>query len=491
MGARSGTGSAPPARSRISPAAARSGAARSRRYHSIQVALSALDRLEVRGRDSAGLHVLVAGHGLDLADADVARLIAERGVRSAVRRRARCASPTGTSRSSTRPRPRSVSSATTPRACARRSATTSCCASRCAPNRREAAVLAHTRWASVGIISEPNAHPLNQEELDGDGDAAVRRSPRSTATSTTTPTSRRSSRCASRAEITTDAKVIPALVVAPDRRGRRARRGVPLDGRVVRGLGRDRRRSRPPTPDRVLLALRGSGQALYVGLGDDCVRRRERAVRRRRGVRPLPAPRRRDDARAREPGERRARSSCSTARRAGPLAGIARLSYDGRALPVAEAELQTPRDHDARRRPRRRAALPAQGDRRGARRRSARRCAASIVERDGRLDVRLPAETLRPRRARAAARGRDPARARDRAGHARTIAGQSLAHACCASALGARPVHGRGAAPRPSCRASGSRADMSDTLVVAISQSGTTTDTNRTVDLARARGARR
>ena len=31
--------------------------------------------------------------------------------------------------------------------------------------------------------------------------------------------------------------------------------------------------------------------------------------------------------------------------------------------------------------------------------------------------------------------------------------------------------------------------DMSDTLVVATSQSGTTTDTNRTVDLARARGA--
>jgi glucosamine--fructose-6-phosphate aminotransferase (isomerizing) len=31
--------------------------------------------------------------------------------------------------------------------------------------------------------------------------------------------------------------------------------------------------------------------------------------------------------------------------------------------------------------------------------------------------------------------------------------------------------------------------DMSDTLIIAISQSGTTTDTNRTVDLARARGA--
>ena len=32
--------------------------------------------------------------------------------------------------------------------------------------------------------------------------------------------------------------------------------------------------------------------------------------------------------------------------------------------------------------------------------------------------------------------------------------------------------------------------DLTDTLVVAVSQSGTTTDTNRTVDLARSRGAR-
>src|SRR5688572_20311353 len=37
-------------------------------YLSIQIALSAIDRLEVRGRDSAGLHVLVDGHGLDLGD---------------------------------------------------------------------------------------------------------------------------------------------------------------------------------------------------------------------------------------------------------------------------------------------------------------------------------------------------------------------------------------------------------------------------------------
>ena len=78
MGAPVGPARLRPARSRTSRPAAPLGRGALAAYHSIQVALSALDRLEVRGRDSAGLHVLVAGHGLDLADPDVARLIAER-----------------------------------------------------------------------------------------------------------------------------------------------------------------------------------------------------------------------------------------------------------------------------------------------------------------------------------------------------------------------------------------------------------------------------
>ena len=36
-------------------------------FGQIEIALSAIDRLEVRGRDSAGIAVFVRGHGLDLS----------------------------------------------------------------------------------------------------------------------------------------------------------------------------------------------------------------------------------------------------------------------------------------------------------------------------------------------------------------------------------------------------------------------------------------
>ena len=47
-------------------------------FTSIQIALSALDRLEVRGRDSAGVTLLVRDHGLDFADPAVAALLERR-----------------------------------------------------------------------------------------------------------------------------------------------------------------------------------------------------------------------------------------------------------------------------------------------------------------------------------------------------------------------------------------------------------------------------
>ena len=54
-------------------------------FHSVQVALSAIDRLEVRGRDSAGLHLLVRHHGLDLDEPAVAAPRRGAHDRSAVR----------------------------------------------------------------------------------------------------------------------------------------------------------------------------------------------------------------------------------------------------------------------------------------------------------------------------------------------------------------------------------------------------------------------
>ena len=67
------------------------------------------------------------------------------------------------------------------------------------------------------------------------------------------------------------------------------------------------------------------------------------------------------------------------------------------------------------------------------------------------------------------------------------VAGQSLADAA-RRAGGRRSSTSRRSRP-PSCPGFGLRLDMSDTLVVAVSQCGTTTDTNRTVDLLRGRGA--
>ena len=95
-------------------------------YLSVQIALSAIDRLEVRGRDSAGLEIVVRGH--TLAAGDIAARVGERAdalhrSRAVRAVEARCAS-------CTRRRPRSASSATTSPRCARRSRATTCCGRR-------------------------------------------------------------------------------------------------------------------------------------------------------------------------------------------------------------------------------------------------------------------------------------------------------------------------------------------------------------------------
>src|SRR5260370_12564826 len=80
-------------------------------------------------------------------------------------------------------------------------------------------------------------------------------------------------------------------------------------------------------------------------------------------------------------------------RRAGTLLGVRRLSYDGRELPVGEADLQVPqittRDVDRGDAPH--YLLKEISEAPASFRKTLR---GKIVERDGLLDVRLPAETL-------------------------------------------------------------------------------------------------
>ncbi len=449
-------------------------------FTAVQQTLSALDRLEVRGRDSAGLHIYVWDHGLDLADPAIARLIAERSgdplftsgsVRAAGNVLSfvyKAAAEIGELGDNTRVmRTAMIADALLHLALKASTARLS--------------VLSHTRWASVGIISEPNAHPLNNEEtidgltgpyvvgaLNGDVD---NHADLKVAHGLSIP-----------GPITTDAKVIPALVsrhaVASGDLVEGFRRSVAsFEGSVAIGA------ASAAQPDTLMLALRGSGQALYVGLADDCyvvasepygvVEETARFVRIDGETPSSPA----------NPTNR-GQIFVLDAARAGDLDGIRRLAYDGTELPLGAREVVTAevttRDIDRGDAPH--FLLKEIGEAPDSFRKTLR---GKIVERDGSLHVSLPPSTI-------------PAEvvSRLQAGTIRrvlvigqgtaAVAGQSAAailDELCGGKLDVDPI--------TATELSGFslRVDMTDTLILAVSQSGTTTDTNRTVDLARGRGA--
>lgn len=450
-----------------------------RGYLSIHQAFSAIDRMEVRGRDSAGISVIVTSPAFASLDADIMSEITAREndplfTNGSVRHTDstlvfvyKAAAEIGELGDNTRHMRTAVASDEILRRVL-------------ATPDAHVSVLGHTRWASVGIISEPNAHPVTGEEVDGDSTTVSVAVLNGDVDNHADLVARHGLRISG--PITTDAKVIPVLVDRGRADGLSTRDAflnavTQFEGSVAIGY------SAADEPNDMYLALHGSGQGLYVGIAEDrfivasepygTVEETLHYIR-LDGETPLHA----------DQPNSRGQILHLSARDAGSLAGLSMYSYDGTPIPltqndVALAEVTT-RDIDRGDAPH--FLLKEIGESPRSFRKTIRGRTAVV---DGRLvpeldDFTFPAsiaEKLRSgviRRIRVIGQG------------TAAVAGTSLIPVLTSLLDSSIQVE---AITATELSGFAMQTDMSDMLVIAVSQSGTTTDTNRTVDLVATRGA--
>ena len=442
-------------------------------WWAIGVALASIDRLEVRGRDSAGIHVMVAGPSLGGIGECREKLSARSGDLSFVSGSARlvgdaddvacfvykAAAEIGELGDNVRRLSEGI-------------AADELLSRAIEDPQSRVTVVAHTRWASVGIISEANAHPVNSDEVgstempyvavavNGDVDNYL---DLTWTEELTLPH-----------EVTTDAKVIPVLMsrrmgAASSVRDAFAETVARLDGSLAVAANAAR------SPDEIHFALAGSGQSLYVGLADRAfvVASEPYGLVEETGTF------------VRMDGDKTGGEILTIDRSgAGTLGGIKRSLYSGAPLELDDSAVLragiTTRDVD--RRGYDHFLLKELTESPESFRKTLR--GKLRVGANGKPTVELGHETLPPSMLDVFTSG-EIARVVVIGQGTAAVAGQAVAAALrhCIAGLTVEAL--------PAAELSGFalKDDMSDTLVIAISQSGTTTDTNRTVDLVRHRGA--